>query len=75
MGSRFGQEEANLERVCVWAYRAVKTDLTKESWDNFPPEQLFEPEFVAGKLVDVVMDLRHADRGQFWDFKGERLDW
>ena len=72
---RFEKEEAKLERVYVWAYRAVKTDLTKESWDNIPPEQLFEPEFAAGKLVDVVMGLRQVNRGQFWDLKGERIDW
>ncbi|KAF8250541.1 NAD(P)-binding protein [Wilcoxina mikolae CBS 423.85] len=53
----------------------VKTGLSQEFWDHVPPEKLFEPEFAAGKMLDVVMGLGVEDRGKFWDWKGERVEW
>lgn len=53
----------------------VRTGLSKEFWDHVPKEKLFEPEDAAGKVVGVVQAMRKEQRGKFWDWKGENIEW
>jgi NAD(P)-dependent dehydrogenase (short-subunit alcohol dehydrogenase family) len=53
----------------------VKTELSREFWGHVEEGRLFEPQFAAGKILDVVMGLRVEDRGLFWDWKGQRIEW
>lgn len=51
----------------------VKTDLSKEFWGNVKEEKLFEAEYAAGKLLEVVRSRGMGDRGRCWDWKGEEV--
>lgn len=51
----------------------VKTEFSKEFWSNVKPGKLFEPEYVAEKLVDVVIKTDNSSRGKCWDWKGEEV--
>lgn len=51
----------------------VKTGLSKEFWNNVKEGKLFEPDFAAGKLLDVVRGLTLEQRGRCWDWKGEEV--
>lgn len=51
----------------------VKTGLSKEFWGSTPKEKLFEPEFAAEKLVEVVAGLEKGMGGKCWDWKGEEV--
>jgi NAD(P)-dependent dehydrogenase (short-subunit alcohol dehydrogenase family) len=53
----------------------VKTDLSREFWSSVPKEKLFEPEYAAEKLVEVVSNLKEDQRGLVWDWAGKRVDW
>ncbi|KAI5846082.1 hypothetical protein BZA05DRAFT_406910 [Tricharina praecox] len=53
----------------------VRTGLSKEFWDHVPEGQLFEPEDAAEKVLGVVMGLDVAQRGGFYDWMGERVEW
>ena len=60
--------------ICVGVHPGtVRTDLSKAFWNSVPPEQLFEPEDAAAKLVDVIGKLGQAQRGRVWDWKGEEM--
>jgi NAD(P)-dependent dehydrogenase (short-subunit alcohol dehydrogenase family) len=62
--------------VCVSLHPGtVRTGLSREFWDRVPDGGLFEPEFAAERLVEVVDGLRVEDRGGFYDWKGERVEW
>jgi len=49
----------------------VKTNLSKDFWDSLEKEQLFEPDYAAGKLLEVVKG--DKGRGRIWDWKGEEI--
>ncbi|KXS96038.1 hypothetical protein AC578_2271 [Pseudocercospora eumusae] len=51
----------------------VKTNLSKEFWNNVKEEKLFSPEFAAEKLIEVVKSRSLDDRGKCWDWKGEEV--
>jgi NAD(P)-dependent dehydrogenase (short-subunit alcohol dehydrogenase family) len=51
----------------------VKTDLSREFWDNVKEEKLFSAEFAAGKLLEVIRTRAIQDRGKCWDWKGEEI--
>ncbi|ESK97455.1 c factor cell-cell signaling protein [Moniliophthora roreri MCA 2997] len=53
----------------------VKTDLSREFWSSVPKEKLFEPEYAAEKLIEVVNSLKEEQRGCIWDWAGKRVDW
>ncbi|KAK7060337.1 hypothetical protein VNI00_001102 [Paramarasmius palmivorus] len=53
----------------------VKTDLSREFWSSVPREKLFEPEYAAERLVEVVSNLNEDQRGMVWDWAGKRVDW
>ncbi|KAK4963782.1 hypothetical protein LTR28_004401, partial [Elasticomyces elasticus] len=51
----------------------VKTGLSKEFWGNVKKGKLFEADFAAEKLVQVVNGRQIEDRGRCWDWKGEEV--
>lgn len=60
----------------------VKTGLSKEFWGSVKKEKLFEPEWVAERLVGLVTgcglekgvdDIGVDGRGRCWDWKGEEV--
>lgn len=51
----------------------VKTDLSKDFWNGVPKEKLFEPEYAAERLAEVVRDLKEDQRGRIWDWAGKEV--
>ncbi|KAK5115083.1 hypothetical protein LTR62_001780 [Meristemomyces frigidus] len=51
----------------------VKTGLSREFWGNVKEEKLFEPQFAAEKLMEVICSRGLGDRGKCWDWKGEEI--
>ncbi|PPJ53368.1 hypothetical protein CBER1_00957 [Cercospora berteroae] len=51
----------------------VKTNLSKEFWDNVKEDKLFSPEFAAEKLLEVVNSRSLDDRGKCWDWAGKEV--
>lgn len=46
----------------------VKTRLSKEFWGNVQKGKLFERDFVAERLLDVVQKVGLDGRGKCWDW-------
>lgn len=52
----------------------VRTDLSRDFWETVPKEKLFDPEFAAEKMMEVVKEKVGLDgRGRCWDWKGEEI--
>ncbi|RMZ74343.1 short chain dehydrogenase [Pyrenophora seminiperda CCB06] len=51
----------------------VKTDLSKDFWGNVKKEKLFEREWVAKRLVDVIRQVGIEGRGKCWDWDGKEV--
>jgi NAD(P)-dependent dehydrogenase (short-subunit alcohol dehydrogenase family) len=51
----------------------VKTDFSKEFWGGVKKEQLFDRDFVAKRLVDVVKSMGADGRGKCWDWDGNEV--
>jgi NAD(P)-dependent dehydrogenase (short-subunit alcohol dehydrogenase family) len=51
----------------------VKTGLSKEFWGSVKKEKLFEREWVAERLVDVVKNIGVDGRGKCWDWDGKEV--
>jgi NAD(P)-dependent dehydrogenase (short-subunit alcohol dehydrogenase family) len=51
----------------------VKTDFSKEFWGGVKKEKLFDRDFVAKKLVDVVKSMGADGRGKCWDWNGKEV--
>jgi NAD(P)-dependent dehydrogenase (short-subunit alcohol dehydrogenase family) len=51
----------------------VKTGLSKEFWGNVKKEKLFERDWVAERLVDVVKGVGMEGRGKIWDWDGKEV--
>jgi hypothetical protein len=49
--------------------------LSREFWKGVPGDQLFEPQYAAEKLIDVVANLRDDQRGKVWDWAGKEVPW
>lgn len=78
--SSFSDTADSASSVCIGVHPGtVKTDLSKSYWGtdskgHFDPE-LMEPEEAAAKLVNVVENLNHSQRGRVWDWKGTVVGW
>ena len=60
--------------MCVGVHPGtVKTDLSKEFWSGVPKEKLFEPEYAAERLFEVVNGLEENQRGRIWDWAGKEV--
>lgn len=53
----------------------VKTGLSKEFWSNVKKEKLFEPEFAAECLVNVLKEGGSGQKGGIDGFRGRCWDW
>ncbi|KAK7180051.1 hypothetical protein DPSP01_010719 [Paraphaeosphaeria sporulosa] len=51
----------------------VKTEFSKEFWGGVKQGKLFEKEFVAERLVEVVMGVGVEGRGKCWDWEGKEV--
>lgn len=51
----------------------VKTELSKEFWGNVKKEKLFEREWVAEQLFEVVKNVGAEGRGKCWDWDGKEV--
>ena len=51
----------------------VRTMLSKPFWGGVKDERLFEPEFAAERLVNVVAGLDLGKRGRVWDWAGNEV--
>ena len=51
----------------------VRTGLSKEFWGSVKKEKLFEREWVAERLVDVVKGAGLDGRGRCWDWDGKEV--
>lgn len=51
----------------------VKTGLSKDFWNNVKKEKLFEREWVAETLVDVIKKVGVEGRGKCWDWEGKEV--
>ncbi|THH11536.1 hypothetical protein EW145_g597 [Phellinidium pouzarii] len=62
--------------ICVGVHPGtVKTNLSKDFWGNVSRGSLFEPEYAAERLVNVVTNLKEEQRGKVWDFAGKQVPW
>lgn len=60
--------------ICVAMHPGtVKTDLSKEFWKGVPKNKLFEPEYAAKLLANVVQELKVEQRGRIWDWAGKEI--
>jgi NAD(P)-dependent dehydrogenase (short-subunit alcohol dehydrogenase family) len=60
--------------MCVGVHPGtVKTDLSRDFWAGVPKERLFEPEYAASRLVEVVEGLHEKQRGKVWDWAGREV--
>jgi NAD(P)-dependent dehydrogenase (short-subunit alcohol dehydrogenase family) len=70
----FSQRSA--EAVAVGLHPGtVKTELSKEFWDNTKHDKLMEPDRVAEMLCALLAKERTEEvgRGRCWDYKGEEV--
>ena len=51
----------------------VKTDLSKDYWNQVEGGKLFTPEFAAERLVAVVNEMGKEHRGKFLDWQGKEI--
>ncbi|KAF3052198.1 hypothetical protein E8E11_009156 [Didymella keratinophila] len=51
----------------------VKTEFSKEFWGGVKKEKLFEKEWVAERLVDVIRQVGIDGRGKCWDWDGKEV--
>ncbi|KAJ4988804.1 oxidoreductase [Stagonosporopsis vannaccii] len=51
----------------------VKTQFSQEFWGGVKKEKLFEKEWVAERLVDVVRQVGVEGRGRCWDWDGKEV--
>ncbi|KAF2464856.1 NAD(P)-binding protein [Lindgomyces ingoldianus] len=51
----------------------VKTGLSKEFWGSVKKEKLFESDWVADRLIDVVKKVGVNGRGRCWDWDGKEV--
>lgn len=51
----------------------VKTEFSKEFWGGVKEGKLFEKEFVAERLVDVIRQVGCEGRGKCWDWDGKEV--
>lgn len=69
-------EQQNIQAICVGVHPGtVKTDLSHAFWRSTSPEKLFEPDFVASKLVDIAQNISADQRGKIWDWAGKEVPW
>ena len=60
--------------ICIGMHPGtVKTDLSKPFWSGVRADKLFEPDYAAEKIADVVDNLGVESRGKVWDWAGKEV--
>ncbi|CAO1598875.1 hypothetical protein XANCAGTX0491_002629 [Xanthoria calcicola] len=69
------QRTSGEKAVCVGLHPGtVKTGLSEAFWGNVKREKLFEAEWVAGRLVEVLQGMGvEGGRGRCWDWEGKEV--
>lgn len=68
------QQKAAAKAMCISMHPGtVKTDLSKDFWNNVKQEKLFSPEYAAERLMSVVKNLGTDGRGKCWDWDGKEI--
>jgi hypothetical protein len=47
--------------------------LSKDFWSNVKKEKLFERDWVAERLIDVIRQVAPEGRGKCWDWDGKEV--
>ena len=67
-------KQKHIPAVCVGVHPGtVKTNLSKAFWGSVKKEMLFEPEYAAERLVEVVGALGEDAGGKVWDWAGKEV--
>ncbi|KAH9844003.1 uncharacterized protein C8Q71DRAFT_852519 [Rhodofomes roseus] len=67
-------QQKRIPAICVGTHPGtVKTDLSGEFWGGVPKDKLFEPEYAAERLVEVVNNMDEKSRGKVWDWAGKEV--
>jgi NAD(P)-dependent dehydrogenase (short-subunit alcohol dehydrogenase family) len=65
-------QQTNGHAMCVGIHPGtVKTDLSRPFWNSVPKGTLFEPDFAAERIVEVIEQLELEARGSVWDWSGK----
>ena len=68
------QQRCRAKGMCVALHPGtVKTELSEDFWASTPLDKLFEPEFAAERLVEVVKTVGLGGRGKCWDWEGKEI--
>lgn len=69
------QRTSGEKAVCVGLHPGtVKTGLSEAFWGNVKEGKLFEAEWVAGRLVEVLKGVGgEGARGRCWDWEGKEV--
>lgn len=65
------------KNICVAALHPGTTasNLSAPFQKNVPPEKLFSPEFTAGKLLEIIKNLKPSTSAQYYSWDGSLLPW
>jgi NAD(P)-dependent dehydrogenase (short-subunit alcohol dehydrogenase family) len=67
-------QQGNSQAICVGIHPGtVKTELSKPFWSSIAKGNLFEPNFAAERIVEVIERLELAGRGKVWDWAGKEV--
>jgi NAD(P)-dependent dehydrogenase (short-subunit alcohol dehydrogenase family) len=68
-------QNRRVRAMCIGVHPGtVKTELSREFWEGVEKKgRLFEPDYAAERMVDVVEKLTTKGRGRIWDWKGEEV--
>lgn len=62
--------------ICVALHPGtMKTDLSKDFLNLVPNDRIFDTQDAAANVMNVVENLTTSQRGQFWDWSGQRIPW
>ncbi|KAI0036007.1 hypothetical protein K488DRAFT_41983 [Vararia minispora EC-137] len=61
--------------ICVGVHPGtVKTELSREFWGSVKEGGLFEKEYAAEKMIEMVQNLEEKQRGRIWDWEGKEIN-
>ncbi|KAF8505551.1 hypothetical protein F5888DRAFT_1649985 [Russula emetica] len=65
-------QQTNSYAMCVGIHPGtVKTDLSRPFWNSVAKGSLFEPDFAAERIVEIIEQLELGARGSVWDWSGK----
>ena len=69
--------QRTVPKCCLLAFHpgTVDTKLSEPFQKSVPDGKLFQVDFVANKLIELIETLTPKDSGQFWDYNKNRIPW